>query len=143
MKTFSDISRPTVEHMWCIMSRDWRDSFSKQSNYFDVRNVKIHSNERTYSSDTSNTIERETTAVSHDGQTYFYADSKSCKVQSNDPSDLYRALDITFKAKPSIFGKLITAINTLLGYSFEEDDATALVNSEKNRFNKCNSKPKM
>lgn len=58
--------------------------------------------------------EKEITAVSHDGQRYFYADSKSCEVQSNDPNDLYRALDITFQKNPSIFNKLFNALSTIL-----------------------------
>lgn len=45
--------------------------------------------------------------MSNDDPSYFYADSKSCEVRSNDPNDLYRALDITFSKVFATFGTFL------------------------------------
>lgn len=60
-------------------------------------------------------IEKEATAISRDGRSYFFADSRACEVRSNDPNDLYRALDATFHKSPSIFSKLFNALFGIKG----------------------------
>lgn len=89
--------------------------------------------------------ESKTSAVSHDGQSFFFSEVKRSNGRTDDPNDFYKALDMTFKDNQNGFFKQILSkvphwSKARSDFAIEDSNKKIAQKDQMNQFDKNDDK---